>query len=324
MRVTTFSVAATLLLAAGIATFWPGRNAAPGVAAVVAQVADPVGPPAGKAPAKPEPAKNSDPFKPDSPPEKTIFASVLEEKLNQITALDPVETPLKDLVATIYDLHGRFPILLNTKKLDEAGVSIDTPITKRVAGLRLSTALDLILDELDLTYVVVRDELVLITTPEDARSKLEVRVYDCRDLLAVPGAGKNKAAPEGGGEGAAAAATGTAPPMPGGYGGVSGVGGGMMVGGMGYGGPMSEHDVRASRLINIIMTNVDDQSWQMAANPPLDENQQPKRGRGMISEYDGLIVVTQTAQTHRNIEHVLEMLRRASGLEVSKTSKVVR
>jgi hypothetical protein len=37
-----------------------------------------------------------------------------------------------------------------------------------------------------------------------------------------------------------------------------------------------------------------------------------------------LIVVTQTAQTHRKIEHVLEMLRRAAGLEVSKTGKVVR
>src|SRR5687767_10357401 len=33
MRLTTFSVAATLLLAAGLAIFWPGRNAAPGRAA---------------------------------------------------------------------------------------------------------------------------------------------------------------------------------------------------------------------------------------------------------------------------------------------------
>src|SRR5262245_57266800 len=30
MRLTTFSVAATVLLAAGLAIFWPGRNAAPG------------------------------------------------------------------------------------------------------------------------------------------------------------------------------------------------------------------------------------------------------------------------------------------------------
>src|SRR5438067_5476737 len=39
MRVTTFSIAATLLLAAAIAIFWPGRNAAPGAAAVTAQEA---------------------------------------------------------------------------------------------------------------------------------------------------------------------------------------------------------------------------------------------------------------------------------------------
>src|SRR6267142_4064683 len=37
MRLTTFSVAATVLIAAGIAIFWPGRNAAPGVANAIAQ-----------------------------------------------------------------------------------------------------------------------------------------------------------------------------------------------------------------------------------------------------------------------------------------------
>ena len=31
-----------------------------------------------------------------------------------------------------------------------------------------------------------RDGLILITTPEDAESRLEIRVYDCRDLLAMP------------------------------------------------------------------------------------------------------------------------------------------
>src|SRR5438046_1857342 len=40
MRVTTFSIAATLLLAAGITIFWPGRNAAPGVAMAIAQTAE--------------------------------------------------------------------------------------------------------------------------------------------------------------------------------------------------------------------------------------------------------------------------------------------
>src|SRR5206468_8488592 len=40
MRVTTFSIAVTLLVAAGIAIFWPGRNAAPGLAVAIAQAPD--------------------------------------------------------------------------------------------------------------------------------------------------------------------------------------------------------------------------------------------------------------------------------------------
>src|SRR5262245_54666138 len=38
MRLTTASVAAVVLIAAGIITFWPGHNAGPGAAALVAQV----------------------------------------------------------------------------------------------------------------------------------------------------------------------------------------------------------------------------------------------------------------------------------------------
>jgi len=346
MRVTTFSIAATLLIAAGIFTFWPGRNAAPGAAAVVAQAVDPFGAPTDKstnprqpvagadpfadptdrAAGKADPARNTEQAKPVVPSAKPTAAAVLEAKLNQVTMIDMVEMQLRDMVLMLQDQH-EFPILLKTKKLDEAGISPDTPITKKLAGIRLSTALQHILEELDLTYVV-EDELVLITTPEDAQSRLEIRVYDCRDLLAVPRAGKDKAAAAPGGEGAAGG-YGEAAPVAGasGYGGVPGMPGGMMPGmgmGGGYGGMVSEHDQRSQRLMSILMTNVDDQSWQMAANPPMDENQQPKRGRGMISEYDGLIVVTQTAQTHRKIERVLEMLRRASGLEASKTNKVVR
>jgi hypothetical protein len=37
MRAMTFSVAAVLLMAAGLAIFWPGRNAGPGAARAVAQ-----------------------------------------------------------------------------------------------------------------------------------------------------------------------------------------------------------------------------------------------------------------------------------------------
>src|SRR5207248_1911915 len=75
---------------------------------------------------------------------------------------------------------------LNAKKLEEAGVNLDTPITSRFRNVRLRTWLKLILAEMDLTYMET-DDLIVVTTPEDAESQLIIRVYHCRDLLAMPG-----------------------------------------------------------------------------------------------------------------------------------------
>jgi len=75
--------------------------------------------------------------------------------------------------------------------------------------------------------------------------------------------------------------------------------------------PQSEHELRAERLIDLITTNVDPDSWSDTG------------GAGSISEYHGLIVVTQTAQTHKKVEHVLNMLRQAAGLE-SPQGRVVK
>ena len=43
--------------------------------------------------------------------------------------------------------------VLRTKKLEEAGVSLDMPISKSLKRVRLSTLLDLVLSDLELTYV---------------------------------------------------------------------------------------------------------------------------------------------------------------------------
>ena len=61
------------------------------------------------------------------------------------------------------------PIVLNAKKLEEAGVNIDTPVTKRLKGLTLRSALNLLLDDLELTYAVQNG--VLMITTEDAQGK---------------------------------------------------------------------------------------------------------------------------------------------------------
>jgi HAAS domain-containing protein len=300
MRLTTFSVAAILLLAAGLATFWPGRNAAPGAAALIAQApkaADPFGPPESAAPEKPRRIS------------RPTAAAVIEEKLNKPTTLEVVEMPLKDVVLFLAETH-QIPIVLKIKKLEEASVAVDTPITKSLRGIRLATALDLILDDLELAYYI--SEVLVITTPEDTASRTEVRIYDCRDILAMPAPGADKVALPPGREGGAAAG---AAEFPGRFAAAP---------------EISNYDERAAKLMTIITTNVDSNTWHPAQRIGFgmgthhDRDVPTDTGVGSISEYNGLIVVTQTAHTHKKIEHVLDMLREAAELEVPKAGKVVR
>jgi hypothetical protein len=231
-----------------------------------------------------------------------------------------IETPLKDALDFIKDRHG-IPIVLKTRKLQDVGINPDTPVSKELKGIRLRSALNLILDDFDLTYIV-KDDVLQITTPDDAQSTLEVRVYDCRDLLDWPVVGLPPQAGGGlGAEGAAAApGGGFAAPTAGGLGGpapgMPGMPGGF--GGMGMA-AMADHDQRAMRLMTIITTNVEPQSWHAMGQVPAAEGSPSVAGA--VSEYNGLIVVTQTAQTHKKIEHVLDMLREAAGIEQPQDAK---
>src|SRR5262245_34459740 len=156
MRLTSFSIAAALLLAAGLTLLWPARNAAPGIAIVVAQTPqkaterDPFGDPA------PARADAQDPFATPPVPapagiavppkikEQPPAVLRIDLELSRPTELDAVEMPLKDVVFYLSDRHG-IPILLKTRKLDEVSISPDCPITKSLHDIRLSSALNIIL-----------------------------------------------------------------------------------------------------------------------------------------------------------------------------------
>jgi hypothetical protein len=227
-------------------------------------------------------------------PNNTAVQATLQEKLNQRVDLDVVELPLKDVCQMLGEENG-IQIFLQMKKLEEASVSADTPITKQFKQVRLRTILELMLKDLELTYVE-KDGLLLITTPEDAESTMEIRVYDCRDLLAMeapigsdklvvpasrPSDAKANAFDQSFGRRTGEAVR-----------------------------PISEHDLRALRLIALVEANVDATSWSSVGGP------------GEISEFNGLVVVTQTDHTHGKVEHLLDMLRQAAGLE--KLGRVVR
>src|SRR5205814_2047516 len=128
---------ASLLLAAGLAIFWPGRNAVPGAAHAVAQDASKL-PAAGS-------KSTDDKTTPRGEP-------TLEDMLNQRIDVDFSNVPLKDAIAFIQEQTG-IQFVIKEKNLEEASLSSDAPVSKRLKRVRVSTLLDLLLEDLELSYV---------------------------------------------------------------------------------------------------------------------------------------------------------------------------
>ena len=105
----------------------------------------------------------------------------IEEALAAKTTLEFVEAPLQDVVDYLKSLH-EIPIVLDRRALDDVGIGTDSPITVNLKDISLESVLKLTLRELDLTWTI-RHEVLLITTAEEAETLLLTRVYDVGDLV---------------------------------------------------------------------------------------------------------------------------------------------
>ncbi len=105
------------------------------------------------------------------------------ERLDTVTRLDFIETPLSDVAEYLRDCYD-IEVQIDKRCLDDVGVDTNDPITCDLSDVTLRSALRLILRELDLTYVVL-DEVLLITVAKDSQSQRHTRVYPVDDLGAV-------------------------------------------------------------------------------------------------------------------------------------------
>ena len=217
--------------------------------------------------------------------------SDIQQRLSRPIEAEFVETPLQDVLSFLADkLQIQFHV--NRRALTDAAVDIDTQVSIYLKQVKADTVLRLVLQSVDPSLdFVERDGFVLVSTIEDLDRVTEVRVYNCRDLLSL------------------------APPAPGGD-----VGGGFD-GGLGPMGPPAASGYAEgmgglavpvglqptqSRLIGLIMDSVESSSW--------DTN----GGVGSISEFNGLLVVKQSARVHEKVEDLLNMLRKAADLKTAE------
>lgn len=91
------------------------------------------------------------------------------------------QTPLKEVARQLSERAG-VPVVLARRPLADAALGEDTPVTFRFQGVLLELGLELMLGELKLV-AVARDDVIEITTPEDAESHEIARVHNIEDLV---------------------------------------------------------------------------------------------------------------------------------------------
>ena len=136
------------------------------------------------------------------------------DALDEETIMEFFDISLKEMCDQLADAH-KIPIWIDEAALDEVGMGTESKVKANLRGITLRSGLRLVLGSLDtpLTYVI-KDEVLKITTPDQAETELITRVYPVGDLV-LP------------------IMTGMSPLMGGGMMGGMGGGGGGMGGGMG-------------------------------------------------------------------------------------------
>jgi hypothetical protein len=87
--------------------------------------------------------------------------------LDQKTDIKFIEKPLRAVFDDLKQSHD-IEIQLDYRALDDSGIPTDTPVTRSIKGVTLRSALNLLLDDLDLTYAV-QNGVLKITTEAEAQ-----------------------------------------------------------------------------------------------------------------------------------------------------------
>jgi len=111
-----------------------------------------------------------------SPTQQRIHAA-LDDK----TTVNFNDTPLIDGIQFLAKQHD-INIAIDVPALEESGITTDEPINVVLSGISLRSALQIVLTNLQLDYVV-RNEVLRITTLERAGASYATRVYPVSDLV---------------------------------------------------------------------------------------------------------------------------------------------
>lgn len=104
----------------------------------------------------------------------------IEEALSKPTEEILISATLEAAAGSLAEAHG-ITIIFDPKAVQEGAIALDSKVDLTFKGAKLSSALGLILEPLDLDYVI-KNEVLLITTKINAEQYMESRVYNLGGL----------------------------------------------------------------------------------------------------------------------------------------------
>lgn len=121
--------------------------------------------------------------------ERKLYQALnLHQALMKEVSLNSEKMPLANVMRTLNQSEG-INIFIDTRGLDEVGITPNHPITIQANEIRLQSVLNLILEPLQLTYQV-RGNTLVITSKTRAQGKMTAVTYPVADLaIPIPLAG---------------------------------------------------------------------------------------------------------------------------------------
>jgi hypothetical protein len=105
----------------------------------------------------------------------------INQALKETVSIDFQNEPLADAIDYLKTRAG-IEIQFDNQALNDAAIGPSSPVTRSAHGIRLRSALRLLLDDLGLTWIV-RDDVLMITSKERADEAVTTRAYDVADLV---------------------------------------------------------------------------------------------------------------------------------------------
>ncbi len=122
-----------------------------------------------------------DPNSRESGIRKTQAVREIEAILDKPVTINYADTPLRDVINSLHDLHD-INIIPDTAALKQENISLDRPVTLKLDRVAMKSALNIILRSVDLTWVI-RDNVLQVTTPAQAKEKQVRKTYLVADLV---------------------------------------------------------------------------------------------------------------------------------------------